>query len=853
MRMQPPEGRGLLLILSVGALAAIGQEAVAAEFEEAQRLFLQGAYERCIELAEPEIGRYIRDERWPLLKLQAEMTLGRYNDARTTLEEALQRYPFSVAFPVLGDRVLKFTGSSTTARSRLASFERTLLNFPERYLTSSNRVWLGRFFLLRNQDARFVLDQFFDPATENRPNDPDPYYATAELALEKSDFALALETLRKAPERTLDDPEFHYLMARSLSESDRVRATVALNKALELNPRHLGSLLLAADYAIDSEQFDEAEDLLKRVLEVNPREPEAHAFRAVIAHLQGDFEGETEARALALAPWSENPEVDSLIGRELSQKYRFREGATYQEQSLAFDPDYLPARIQLCQDLLRLGEEDQGWRLAEAIHDRDGYNVEAFNLLTLRDTLDRYETLEADGLVVRMDPEEAELYGDRVLALLLEARATLGSKYDVQIDQPILVEIFERRDDFAVRTFGLPGAEGFLGVCFGPVITANSPASQGESPSNWESVLWHEYCHTITLAKTNNKMPRWLSEGISVFEEFQARPSWGPWFRPEYRQFILGEALTPLSELSAAFLAPESGLHLQFAYFESALAVEFLINRAGFEGLNGLLDDLGQSVPINEAIVRQTGTPIDELDRDFERFIRDRALTIAPEATWEDPELPPNADADAIADWRSNHPKSIWGLQRHAVQLIEEGREAEAEPILGRFKELYPEFVGPENPYELLAAIYRSLGDSVREREELEALIERSGDQSRALLRLIELDEEEGNEEALYRHADLLLAINPLIPAPHRALASASEALEILDQAELSYRALLRLDDTNPAELHYRLASVLKRQERWSESRREVLKALEEAPRFRDAHRLLLELVEQESAGSTSP
>ena len=62
---------------------------------------------------------------------------------------------------------------------------------------------------------------------------------------------------------------------------------------------------------------------------------------------------------------STNPEVDFLIGRELSQKYRFREGAGYQEQSLRLDPDYLPAKSQLAQDRLRLGQEEQGWELAQ--------------------------------------------------------------------------------------------------------------------------------------------------------------------------------------------------------------------------------------------------------------------------------------------------------------------------------------------------------------------------------------------------------------------------------------------------------------------------------------------------------
>ena len=128
--------------------------------------------------------------------------------------------------------------------------------------------------------------------------------------------------------------------------------------------------------------------------------------------------GEAAARKTALAQWATNPEVDHLIGRKLSQKYRFAEGAALQKQALALDPDYLPAKVQLCQDLLRLGDEAEGWKLAAEIFSKDGYNVVAYNLITLRDRLAGFRTLEDDGFVVRMDKREADLYGPRVLALL---------------------------------------------------------------------------------------------------------------------------------------------------------------------------------------------------------------------------------------------------------------------------------------------------------------------------------------------------------------------------------------------------------------------------------------------------
>ena len=181
---------------------------------------------------------------------------------------------------------------------------------------------------------------------------------------------------------------------------------------------------------------------------------------------------------------------------------------------------------------MRLGREDEGWRLAQQVYTNDGYDVTAFNLVTLRKEMAKYKTLTNQDFIVRMATNEAALYGDSVLALLQRVRDTVTKKYGYEPGQPTYVEIFSAQKDFGVRTFGMPHNPGFLGVCFGNVITANSPAAQGANAENWQDVLWHEFCHVITLGITHNKMPRWLSEGISVYEERQASPNWGMRMNP---------------------------------------------------------------------------------------------------------------------------------------------------------------------------------------------------------------------------------------------------------------------------------------------------------------------------------
>ena len=88
------------------------------------------------------------------------------------------------------------------------------------------------------------------------------------------------------------------MLASAYSPEDRTGSDKELAEALKLNPNHVDSLLLLADHLIDSEKYDEAAKVLKQVHEVNPHEPRAFAYLAVLAHLRNDADGETAARKL---------------------------------------------------------------------------------------------------------------------------------------------------------------------------------------------------------------------------------------------------------------------------------------------------------------------------------------------------------------------------------------------------------------------------------------------------------------------------------------------------------------------------------------------------------------------------
>ncbi len=820
----------------------------AADLSDAEAVFRAGDYDAAAQIAQSEVDRGVWNEQWSRLLIQCQMTRGDYAGALGTYEKAIQRYSSSLALRLIGRDIFRFNGMNDRAKQEAALIVQTIQRSPSRYLSRDNMIAAGRYFADRGEDARQVLDLFFDKVRDVDPDYVDAYVATAELAILKGDYRVAAENLATAQKLAPEDANIAYLASVAWQSSDSKRADKELARALQLNPNHVPSLLLKVDEAIDRERYDQARELIEQVKQINPRQWQASCYLAVLAHLDGHYNVEKEMRDQALATWGENPEVDYLIGRKLSDKYRFAEGAEYQRRAIIADSGFHLASFQLAQDLLRLGFDDVGWELAEKVASDDPYNVVAHNLVTLHDSLKRFSVLSRDDIYVRMDPREAEIYGNDVLDLLADAKRVLCEKYEVTTNEPIYVEIFPAQKDFAIRTFGLPGGDGFLGVCFGRVVTANSPASQGARPSNWKSVLWHEFCHVVTLEKTRNRMPRWLSEGISVYEERQRDASWGEKMTPQYRQMILSDELIPVSKLSGAFLSPPSGLHLQFAYYESSLVVEFLIEKYGMKSLRAILDALGEGLPTDAALESVVG-PMDKLDVQFVTYAKERAEAFGAFADWSTKTSLAKSSGSMTPEellGRSRiYPTNYPVLSKLADAQIASGQFAEAKVTLERLVDLGVVSGSRGGVLEQLATVERELGDTAAERRTLEQLIEISSDALPGLERLLDMARHREDWHEVRRLAQLVLAIHPLRPLGHEAIADAGERLGDSDSVARGVRAMLQLEPIDAAGLHFRCAAALAKLERTDEAKHHVLRSLADAPRYREAHALFYQLTHE--------
>src|SRR5690606_872663 len=242
---------------------------------------------------------------------------------------------------------------------------------------------------------------------------------------------------------------------------------------------------------------------------------------------------------------------------------RYREATQLLRQAVTAQPELWSAHAELGLNLLRLGDLQAARRHLTTAYSGDPYSPIIVNSLRLLDRIDEFELLvtnvDAGGrtvpLQLRLHKSEAQILNPYIVELTRSAIETFSRRYRFELQEPVTIELYPDHDDFAVRVAALPGI-GLLGVTCGTVVAMDSPAGRSRGDFHWGSTLWHELAHVFTLEATDHRVPRWLSEGISVFEEWRTGPTPGVAIPPEVITALSEGKFLPVSELDAGFIRP---------------------------------------------------------------------------------------------------------------------------------------------------------------------------------------------------------------------------------------------------------------------------------------------------------
>ena len=632
-------------------------------------------------------------------------------------------------------------------------------------------------------------------------------------------------------------------MARALADENPEGAEAALQEVIKRAPNHPDLLIFQAERALVAEDVPAAVAALDKAAAARANFVDEAALRAAVAYAQND----QPALDAAIARVKSIDPMSALgwqkAGEQAQRSYRFAEAAQFARQGTTVDVDDPYVHFDLGQSLMRTGDEKGARTALERSWNLDGSSAITKNLLEVLDHLETFETVTSGDFIFKFPKAEAAVLRTYALPLAEQARETFGTRYGFTPEGPILIEIFDVHDDFAVRTMGLRGLVGALGACFGKVVVMDSPSARPPGDFSWQATLWHELAHVYTLQMSKYKVPRWLTEGISVYEEHRRQAAWGREDALPFAAELQRGKTFGVKNLPDAFKRPES---LALAYFEASLLVEHLVEINGEAGLRTLLAAYAGGAKDTEAFAKAFGRSVDAVEASFKAFVDQRYGALS-KAMADPPSRVAPDDLQALRARAAQAPGNFASQLMLGSALVKAGDFAGARAPLERAAELAPQASGSGSPRALLAEVAERTGDTDRARRELRQLLLADHANVNAARKLAALagTTPAGTDDRDYA-LRLIADLDPFDAAVHVQLGRRLVEKSSWQPALIEFQAALALGPPNLAEAHTDLGEVLFRLGRKDEAKRHIMTALQEAPTYARAQDVLLAILGRE-------
>ncbi len=694
-------------------------------------------------------------------------------------------------------------------------------------------------YLERYQDAK---DMYLDAIAADDKY-IDAHITAGELFTAKYAYPDAAEFFKDALAINANHARLQLAIARNKRIDGGEAMQQALTKALEINSNLYEAKLLQASVDLEAERHTDAAKKIDEVMKINPNSTEAYALRAAsswVNHRLPEYDAAVKA-ALAINP--RDGELYETLAHYATMQRRYAESIVFLRKAIEFTPNLWSAHLALGQALLRSNQLKEGREEIEVSFKGDPFNIWAKNTLDLMDAMADYREVTAGDFVIRTAAKESEVLQAYAAELLSEAKQKLTGKYKFTPQGPVAIEIFPNHDDFAVRALGLPGL-GALGVCFGQMIAQDSPSARPSGEFNWGTTLWHEYTHVITLQITDHLIPRWFSEGLSVFEEHNARPGWGDDWNPQHLKALSDGRWFKIANLDGGFMRPKRPDDVPLAYFEASQICAFINEKYGFDAILAMLRGYKEKQRTPEILRSVLKLSEEEFDKAFAEYVQNKVgkYVKALESGWKNPALMQMGKAQVYEQVAVQGDDFMLNL-RAGMFYLEDKNTDKAIQHLKRSIELFPFQGGKNNAYELLADIYEKRGDKAATIEMLEALIKVDENDYDALKKLAQLRLEQGDKARALELLQLSFYVNPFDPAQHATAGDLQLGQNQSEAAIREFQIVLAANPPNIAEAQYNLARAYLAAGKGKEAKRSVLRSLELAPGFDKAQDLLLKLV----------
>jgi cellulose synthase operon protein C len=651
-------------------------------------------------------------------------------------------------------------------------------------------------------------NEMFKALESKYPNDANFKVAWASVFFDNAQYndagGLYSEALKIKP----DHAQALFGMARVAAEGFDARAAEWAKKALEADPKLVGAQELLARLALEDNDNPKAIEEAKKALAMDANSVGGKSVLATIDLLADKKTTEWDPK---------DATGYHTIGHFFVLNRRYEEGIVYLRKAIELDPKLNKARSELGINLMRLGRNDEAFKELETCYNNGFKSDATVNTLRLMDSYKKFVTFTTDRTILKLDKREAELLRPYFESEMGRAISTYEKKYKMKLDKPVQVEVYPDHDDFAVRTLGMPGL-GALGVTFGYAIAMDSPSGRRPGTFHWASTLWHEMSHVFTLTATGHRVPRWFTEGMAVHEETAIEPDWGDRLSPDVIAAIKGKKLLPIEQLDRGFVHPTNPGQVVISYFQAGRIIDYINEHWGWDTLLTMLHDFGAGVDTPTVVRKNLKIEPAEFDSQFIAFIEKDTKNVV----------------DHFEDWKK---------QLREMSKSMEAKEWDAAIKVGKeIRDWYPDYVEEHSVYEALSQAYRAKGDKAAAMAELEKYASIGGRNPDTLQLLAKDLEEAGRKKDAIAILNKLNVIYPMEAKAHARLGGLLFDEHDTKGAIREFSAVVARNPQDPAQAHYDLARAYMADHQSDRATEECLSALEAAPGFRPAQKLLLEL-----------
>ncbi len=588
----------------------------------------------------------------------------------------------------------------------------------------------------------------------------------------------------------------------------------------------IGALLLVARVSLENGNYGEAADVLDEaealIADAGWPPLELFALRASYDLLNNNEHSDWTEQALAYNPYYGG--IHAVPAHFYVITRRYRDAIDLYQLAVDVEPELATAHEQLGINLLRDNQVTRARQHLERAYQLDPFSPRSVNTLRLLDSFSNFRliddppTLDGDvPIILRLHKDEADVIAPYAIELTRQSIAVFTERYGFALREPVIIEMYPDHDDFAVRTAGMPGL-GILGAAFGYLLAMDSPSGRPPEEFQWGSVLWHELAHIFTLGATDHLVPRWYSEGISVFEEWRSGPNPGVRIPMSVYKAMEEDRFLPVADLDEGFMRPSYPDQVIVSYMQAGLVCDYIDRFHGEHKLRELLEAFRDGLKTAQALRTVFGMDPSDFDAAFDAYVAAEFGELLEQLDdWAHAQVEISSKLDA-GEWDA--------VLELAAELIE----------------IMPHYTEPDSPYLASARAFNELDQRDAALGTLETFWRLGGYDPRALRRLSDWLVEDGRPDTAIEVLQSVMLVDPMDADLHGDLGDMLLAADRAEEALQEYEIAMALEPHDMATAWYRLASAEYALGNVERSQAHVLQALDVAPNFRPAQRLLLKL-----------